>query len=365
MGAPATAQTFLSTAVLDAPAERKAVLVLPTAGAAGLQVDQRIAALQDADRGAVLIGQMEVALRGARRNREGFRELLEMKAAYPSMELSETPVGMAVEWSLIAADDDEFTSVIETMKDDDDRRRAHRLREALLAEVADAASEEPGTRTTVFADGSIRGTGESEGNAEAVGTGALAVAVQNGRTIWYASVNIASTEDTVDGGFGPALLAPGSGKALSSGLVSLLAQDVFARGWGLQPYISTSRHLWSVEDTARSATVLGAGLLLHREVAVDRVENENVSVTLQIGPTLRWLGGDIMGLADTTRQAGIGTDRAVFGGVEAGASITVGDLVGALHLYYMGEDEDQRVLGLSGLQMVAGFSVKGRLFGAR
>lgn len=366
LGAPANAQTFVTAAVLDDPQARAAApgVQLPNVASAGIDVDAKVAAsFAVKDNGTPFVVQLRAAVRTARRHPEEFRDLLEMQAAYPSMDLTDSPVSQAVEWAIVASDVGAFGKVLGTIASNDERREANQLREQLLERAADVTRQDTGISTQVFADGSIRGTAEGK-SGESVGTGALAVAMRNGKALWYASLTVASTEDTLTNGFGPALLAPGSGKALSSGLLSVLFADALGRGWGVMPYVSTSRHLWSLADTVRSATVMGTGLLLHREV-VERVQTRDVSIALQIGPTLRWLGGDVSGLRDKTRQDVLGTDRTLFVGLEAGSSITVGDLVGALHLYYITGDDDNRVLGLSNLQMVAGFSVKGKLFGSQ
>lgn len=294
------------------------------------------------------------------RERSRFREQLDLAAVNPNLLDPETPVGEAVLLAALANDSATFARFVGAA-DPEERPLLVRRKDALLSRVAAAQADRTVT-ARVFADGTIRGTAEGTEAPEGVGTGALAVSLDHGNRLWYASLTIASTEDTLTDNFGAALLAPGAGKALASGLISVMYHDVLASGLAVHPYLSSARHLWSVKDTTRSATVLGFGILFRRDLGTQRVGGKDVSLAAEIGPTSRFLGGDILSLSDTSRVDGIGTDETAFFGVEGGATLSVGDLVGSVQLYYMFGDNDDRVLGLSNLQLVAGFSVKGELF---
>jgi hypothetical protein len=300
------------------------------------------------------------AIRTVRRNPRAFEEQLDLTAAYPSVPLPENNIGEAVEVAALVNDQTIFEEFVRAAGADQ-RTELERRRKELLTEISSVQADDRVT-ARVFADGTIRGTAEGKQAGEGVGTGALAVALNFRQQLWYASVTVASTEDTLSGNFGAALLAPGSGKALSSGLLSVNYMNALGRGWGLHPYVSTSRHLWLVEDTARSTTVLGMALLAHREVGSQQVGGNQVSLSVEIGPTARFLGGDILDLSESTRDEGIGTSKTAFLGIESGGTLRVGDLVGSVQLYYLFGGDEDRVLGLSNLQLVAGFSVKGELF---
>lgn len=378
----ARAQTFTAPAALGADREEAARQVTlpslsamrpaaqvtatrdraqPDTSAAELMVAATTPAADvDAGHASWLSAALGRAVRTARRHPRAFEEQLDLAAAYPDVPLPENNIGEAIQVAAVVNDRALFEEFLNAANPDD-RPQLERRKQELLAEVA-AAQADDRVSARVFADGTIRGTAEGKKAAEGVGTGSLAVALQRGRQLWYAAITVASTEDTLSENFGPALLAPGSGKALSSGLLSVVYMDRFGQGWDLHPYISTSRHLWSVNDTARTATVLGLGLLLRRGVGTQQVGGKDVSLALEIGPTARFLGGDVLDLSESARDEGIGTSNTAFFGVESGATLSVGDLVGSVQLYYLpGQDED-RVLGLSNLQLVAGFSVKGELF---
>lgn len=309
---------------------------------------------------SLLTSSLRRAIRTLRRNPGEFEEQLDLTSAHPTVPIPETAVGEAVRVASIVADETAFAAVL-TAASSEDRQELVRLRNDLLARIAALQSDDR-VRARVFADGTIRGTAEGKQATQGVGTGSLAVMLQHRHQLWYAALTVASTEDTLTANFGPALLAPGSGKALSSGLLSVHYMDLLGRGWNLHPYVSTSRHLWSVKDTARSATVLGLGMLLHRELGTEQVGGKQVSLAVELGPTSRFLGGDVLDLDETTRDTGIGTSNTAFFGIESGATLSVGDLVGSVQLYYLFGDDEDRVLGLSNLQLVAGFSVKGELF---
>lgn len=177
-------------------------------------------------------------------------------------------------------------------------------------------------------------------------------------------MTIASTTDTVGSGFGAALLSPGSGRALAFGLIDLHVPAQF-RQIGLHGYTTASRSRWRLsETTVIDATILGGGLLGYHQIAERSVGNSTISLVVEAGPMVRWLAGDIRSIGDPDRENAIGSADSFFGGLETGATLSIGELVGAVQLYHVWPtDRDDLVSGLSGLQLVAGFSVKGRLFG--
>jgi hypothetical protein len=382
--AEANGQTFIAPAALGSSAEGRAerVVTLPTVlgvrqaaqaqvaadtaapgriSAASVVVESTDASARiDAADASWLSAALARATRTARRRPRAFQEQLDLAVAYPNLGVPETDVGEAVLVAVLANDQTRFERVLQAANPEE-RLQLERRKNELLSRVAAAQSEQR-TVARVFADGTIRGTAEGKESPEGVGTGALAIALDHGDKLWYAALTVASTEDTLSGNFGAALLAPGSGKALSSGLISVLYHDFLATGFGLHPYLSTSSHFWSINDTTRSATVLGLGVLFRRDLGTQDVGGKNVSLAAEIGPTSRFLGGDVLDLSESARDEKIGTSNTAFFGLESGATLSVGDLVGSIQLYYLfGKDED-RVLGLSNLQLVAGFSVKGELF---
>lgn len=376
----AQAQTFMAPAALGARSEEAATRVsLPPLSEiqrrnveAGAQarpgvtaVDMAIKARDtpariDAADATWLSDALGRANRTARRHPRAFQAQLDLTAAYPRLEVPETDVGEAVLVAALVNDRTRFERFLQTA-DPADRTQLERRKNELLSRVA-AAQTDRRVTARVFADGTIRGTAEGKEASEGVGTGALAISLDHGDKLWYAAVTVASTEDTLSDNFGTALLAPGSGKALSSGLISVLYHDFMATGFGLHPYLSTSSHLWSINDTTRSATVLGFGVLFRRDLGTQEVGGKDVSLAAEIGPTSRFLGGDVLDLSESARDKEIGTSNTVFLGLESGATLSVGDLVGSVQLYYLFGNQEDRVLGLSNLQLVAGFSIKGELF---
>jgi hypothetical protein len=228
--------------------------------AAGVAIEARdTPARVDATDAEWLSAALARANRTARRHPRSFREQLDLAVAYPSLGIPETDVGEAVVVAAIANDRARFERFLQAA-DPAERPQLERRKNELLSRVAAAQSDQR-LVARVFADGTIRGTAEGKESAQGVGTGALAISLDHGDRLWYAAVTVASTEDTLSNNFGAALLAPGAGKALSSGLISVIYDDFVASGFGLHPYLSTSSHLWSINDTTRSATVLGFGVL--------------------------------------------------------------------------------------------------------
>lgn len=265
-------------------------------------------------------------------------------------------VKMAVRVALIAASNDQFEALLSLIPPA--FKQALRQERAFLLAAIDGLTT---SDAAVFADGSIRGNAKGE-NGSGVGTGSLAVAIRRGRLHWYTAVAVASTADTVTDGFGSVLLSPGGGRALSSGVVDVHVGEVFG-AWGLHSYASVAHSLWAVDDTARSVTILGVGALLNKQIGAGAIAGSIVSVSGDIGLSFRVMDGDVLKVPDDIRLRDIGTKERFFWGLEAGATIQVGQLVGGIQLYHMWpKNQADRVAGISGLQLVAGFSVKGELF---
>lgn len=307
------------------------------------------------------------ASEAARAEPEAFRALLREHLRHPDRSLPDTELGRAVRAAEVATSDAAYSSVRARAANDQKRGEfdTERLRlRAAYEEVAAEEEEEGGTKVFVTADGNFRGVTNGGGEGAPVGTGSLSLTAVTGFANLKAGIAIASTQDTVRDDFGTAMLAPASGRALTSGLL-----DARLNYLPVHLYFTASRSLWQVQDTpsviTSATTVLGMGALLYGELAAAKVQETDLRLSIEGGVALRFLGGDFMALDSTTRRSVLSTSRSAFIGPEVGMQITVGKMAGALQLYYMPHNDHDRVPGFSGLQLVAGIGVSGELFGSR
>jgi hypothetical protein len=216
----------------------------------------------------------------------------------------------------------------------------------------------------VFAEGNIKSiaTGSAARGTSANGT--LGIEVDFANTTWVASINAASTADTLRQSYSQLVLSPAVGATLLSGLVDFRRQHSFWRGASTHVYVTGSRSVWKdttikTGDTARaaaSATVLGAGVLLSWTIADGKVKDSPVGLLVEGGVALRHIGGDIGSESAFLQRPNIlGTQKRDFVGVEAGPQLRFGNVIGALHVYFF---PGPKAAGITGFQLVGGLSLK-------
>jgi hypothetical protein len=219
----------------------------------------------------------------------------------------------------------------------------------------------------VFAEGNIKAiaTGSAARGTNANGT--LGIAVDFARTTWVASINAASTADTLRQGYSQLVLSPAVGATLLSGLVDFRRQHSFGKGASTHIYVTGSRSVWkdttiAPTDTSRkaaSATVLGLGALLSWSIADGKVKESPVGLSIEGGVSLRHIGGDVG--SDSVflkRRSTLESSRKTFLGLEAGPQLQFGNVVGALHVYWFPEQQTRKTAGVTGFQLVGGLSIK-------
>lgn len=260
------------------------------------------------------------------------------------------------------------------------RRNLQLLRETLEGVLVRYAG---GRRATLFAKGDVKGV--ATGGESSAATGALGLTMDTDRSMVQASLALASTQDSLTTGFGASVLTPGSGKALSSGLLSGLFR--FAPHAQLSAIIPRALHIYGTASSSRwqdtvafeqangttgparpvsaNVVVLGGGALLQHDLACCRVLDNPAVLTLEWGVGFRHLGGDITA-ADTAlvflRDSTLGTRSRFFGGPEVGLQITVNRVIGSLQLYHFWDGRGGDVPGLTGLQMVTAFTIAADIF---
>lgn len=229
-----------------------------------------------------------------------------------------------------------------------------------LAALADAFDRERASlsQVSMFAEGNIRGVATGTSQASSA-TGALGIRLESSRYVWTASVNVASTLDTLRSGFGANILQIGVG---SGGAVFLT--DVRIRAGaisGLHLSVGSSRTVWGLQPTPLSATVLGGGVGFYRDVLHGQIQDNDVGLSFEGGLGVRYLSGDVRDADRSVDTLLNGDGRRTFKGGYISSQIRFGSIVALAQLsWYSGH-----VRSLSRVQLVAGFSVQAPIFKGR
>ena len=184
-------------------------------------------------------------------------------------------------------------------------------------------------------------------------------------------VNVASTADTLESNIGSFLLSPTGGRALRSGVLDLHFPRALGRLFnaqtGIHTYLSASQSTWRGTSDTVSAVVVGIGALVYHDVARGHLGTElsnRAALTIEAGPSIRVIGGDVSGHAeDSLRVELLNSPSRVLGGLELGMQIEFG-LVTAGFQFYLYKDftHHKAIKGVTGGQLVAGFSIGGPIF---
>lgn len=229
----------------------------------------------------------------------------------------------------------------------------------------------------LYADGSIRQTIEKKDGANPV-AGSVGLSRDDGRSVVSLQINVAASADTVRSNYGGSILTPGTGGALSSGLIDYrLRPDAgrkrFGR-FGAHFYLSVASTRWATEfsppDSATGdslvaattdAAIMGLGAQLTLEVINGELSNTPIYAAVDFGVSARQLFGDIANSeaeAEALKRRLYGSTRETFVGLELGLVIQVNNIKSGLTYYFY--DGDSR--GLTDGQVVAGFGIQSNLF---
>lgn len=336
--------------------------------------------------GDTLTQEFERAARWARDNADAFDEALALAVEFPGVfaRAAQDPGApeRAVALALLAEDAERLGRLRARGRVTDTARvrsDAAALREALRISSARSA-----THVTIFADGNIKGAASGESVEGPVGTGSIGIAISRRNAFWTAMVAVASSSDTVSEGFGAAILSPGSGKRLYSGVLDLRKTASLAgRKLRLHGYVMSSKSSWRlttapetlavngtptvvVDTTVHDAVIFGAGLLHYWDIVDGYVGDNYVSLKVEAGASLRWLTGDIVDQRDLLSR-NLGTPKRHFGGFEGGMQISFGRVTGAIQVYWLRLIHSDRaeVVGLTHGQIIGALSVAGDIFRGR
>lgn len=229
----------------------------------------------------------------------------------------------------------------------------------------------------LYADGSIRQTIEKKDGASPV-AGSVGLSRDDGRSVVSLQINVAASADTVRSSYGGSILTPGTGGALSSGLIDFRLRPDSTRKrfgrFGAHFYMSVASTRWATEfsppdsatgDSLVSATtdaaIMGVGAQLTIEILNGELSNTPIYAAIDFGVSARQLFGDIANSeaeAQALKQRLYGSTRETFAGLELGLVIQVNNIKAGLTYYFY--DGDSR--GLTDGQVVAGFGIQSNIF---
>ena len=317
------------------------------------------------------------AARFARDSTGMLRKQLDVYANTPAifLDAAKNQVASAIRvlYAATALDDAAMGQILNAIADT--KIRAEFKAEADAIKNALRAADKTQTTVSLFADGTIRGSvngdGDGGGSTGTAGTGSIGIAAQWGSG-WQlsTSVAVASTIDTVRNGVGSLVLVPAAGRGrISTFIVEAFSPPIGWRGLniGFHGYLSGANSLWEVIDSStatptpsgKNAAVIGIGLGLYRDFLCNcRLLNTEV----QIGMTAGWAWRRIQGNAAQTdaflKLANSGSADHGFNGPELGLSLTMGGVRAGVEYYRMSKATgDIDIPSLTGGQLVIGLSV--------
>ncbi len=251
---------------------------------------------------------------------------------------------------------------------------------ARAVESPDRACAQTSPTTAVFLSGALTG-GKDSSNTTAT-SGALGISRLSPTWSFSGQINIAAKQDTVRDGFGASLLTPGSGKALTAGLLEwrrsigsffgcesrgklprLVREILRDDHLKVRAYGTVSSSVWSLPVAgsapaeAVSVVPIGFGLGLGYTLIDEAFDEKPVAAGIVFGFSRRLIHGDIAGEShDLQRQAILGTSKESFSGYETGLELQFAQISGGVTFYSF--PRAATVPGFSRGQVVAGFSIR-------
>lgn len=219
---------------------------------------------------------------------------------------------------------------------------------------------------SIFADGNLQGLVADADGAEGLASGALGISVARGeKVLWLASINVASTSDTITNNFGSAILTPAGGKSLTSGTLELYYKNLFkirGKEISLHTYASASSAKWKSATDVKSATVSGLGVTIVNDIIDSQSRENSVYLGFEFGLSYRTVLGDAINEEDFLQNT-IGIKGNSFLGFEGGLKIKFNRITAGLQGYYLWDIENgEKTDGITSFQIVGGISITGAIF---
>lgn len=238
-------------------------------------------------------------------------------------------------------------------------------RDSSHAEKAKDPSKDT-VNVSIFASGDVRGLISNDSQEQTSTTGSIGIRVEKENVVWSASINIASTIDTLKSDFSKIVLNPASGNRFTSGLLDVRKSNcfkLFDKHIGYHGYISGSSSNWKLKETTKSATVFGFGALLYYDVVPPTQSSSNVlNFGFEGGLTYRGVYGNIL-TNDLFLEEVFGSKGNQYWGAEMGIYIQFNNITAAIQGYLLYDIEgQQKVEGITSFQITGGISISGSIF---
>jgi len=237
--------------------------------------------------------------------------------------------------------------------------------------TADTVQDKDKPHLGLLAEGSVVkfAKGDSAGATPLTGSLGFELRKPDKLQRWSAMITVSSTADSIESGFGPALLNNGSGASFQSGIIDLQQEFTASKFWmnpltrKLHVYASVSRSLWQDSVRTYGASIIGLGATRYTEIGRGRIGSTPVSLLVEAGLALRLLAGDIAGRENReVRTSLLGTSGRGFAGPDFGMQLSFGDVTAELHyLQLFDVDRGAKVEGLTTGQVVAAIGIRGTI----
>ena len=215
----------------------------------------------------------------------------------------------------------------------------------------------------VFADGNVKGLVSNTENNQTSTTGAIGISVIKKNITWNASINIASTIDTLNSDFGSIILNPSSGKQFTSGLLEFYARNLIKKyNIGFHGYASGSSSNWSKNDTTKAASIFGLGALMTYDIVNSSTGENEIAFGFEFGPSYRGVFGNISNDEQFYENI-LGTKGQHFLGLEGGLNIRFNHITAGIQGYLLYDvEQGHKIDGVTSFQITGGISISGSIF---
>ena len=215
-----------------------------------------------------------------------------------------------------------------------------------------------------YVNGNVKDASSKKETDQETASGAIGASYARKNLAVNLELNNISSFDAVNSKYAKIILNPSYGNKFNSGFGELYLYDITNKvELGFHGYFSIANSEWAFHDSTKSATVVGSGLLLTRNVFKTQPSLKEIFISVDVegGIAYRVVSGDISNYKAFYKDI-IGTDGNQFWGVEGGFAIKVGNITGALKGYWLRNIVNKdRVDGVTSLQMTTEITISGSI----
>ncbi|MFN3337649.1 MAG: hypothetical protein ACK42I_09140 [Thermomicrobium sp.] len=242
------------------------------------------------------------------------------------------------------------------------RTRANRIQEASFGKPI----------LSLIGSGGLKGFQPADTTSQASASGAIGLRLITSYAQYTALVNVVAQDPEVTNNFAGALLTPGTGTRgvvldfqRGKNAATYTGSNSPPRRWGWHLLGAMSSAKWRSGDASRNVIALSASGRWTTDLfrAVDTTAKQGVldyGLRFDVGPSLRYLAVDGTAPAGF-RKAVLGSRQAVYGGVESGLTLLVGNFLATARLTFFPDFGLGTVDGLTGLRFTSGIALQADL----